>query len=292
MRTRHKFLKALALGFSVILIPSVEASFHFMQIEQVIGGVNGDSMAQAIQLRMRSSFQNLVSASRIRAWDAAGSNPILIIDMTQNVANSQTGDRVLIASPAFVDATSPAAVPDFAMAALIPESYFSAGSLTFEDDFGTVYWRLSWGGANYTGSTFGASDNDDDPGFVPANFGPPFPGALPSTTLQALRFTGTATAVSTTNLANYAITTGAATCTNNARASFTVIAPAPVEGDIDGDRDVDVADFARCVACLAGPEGKIPATCREEDFAACDLHQDAAVDLFDIAEITVIATAP
>jgi hypothetical protein len=31
------------------------ASYHFMQIEQVIGGVNGDSAAQAIQLRMRSN---------------------------------------------------------------------------------------------------------------------------------------------------------------------------------------------------------------------------------------------
>ncbi len=30
-----------------------QATFHLMQIEQVIGGVNGDTTAQAIQLRMR-----------------------------------------------------------------------------------------------------------------------------------------------------------------------------------------------------------------------------------------------
>ena len=42
-------------------------SFHFMQIEQVIGGVNGDPSAQAIQLRMRTCFQNQVQQARLVA---------------------------------------------------------------------------------------------------------------------------------------------------------------------------------------------------------------------------------
>ena len=49
---------ALVLG-AVLLSSSpgftVPTSFHLMQIEQVIGGVNGDVTLQAIQLRMRFS---------------------------------------------------------------------------------------------------------------------------------------------------------------------------------------------------------------------------------------------
>ena len=37
------------------------ATFHLMQIEQVIGGVNGDTSAQAIQLRMRFAGQTQVA---------------------------------------------------------------------------------------------------------------------------------------------------------------------------------------------------------------------------------------
>src|SRR4029079_17716969 len=35
-------------------------SFHIMQIQMAIGGVNGDTTAQAVQLRMRTSFQQFV----------------------------------------------------------------------------------------------------------------------------------------------------------------------------------------------------------------------------------------
>ena len=57
---------------SVVAARSSYATFHLMQIEQVIAGVNGNVTAQAIQLRMRSSFQNFIEPSRLRAWDAAG----------------------------------------------------------------------------------------------------------------------------------------------------------------------------------------------------------------------------
>jgi len=278
----------IALG--AIAAPA-RATFHLMQIEQVIGGVSGDMTAQAIQLRMRSTSQQFVFQARVRVWDATGANPILIADLDRTLSNGQAGDRVLITSPSFASRTSPTAMADFTMAELIPESYLAAGSLTFEEDGGAIYWRLSWGGSSYTGATTGQTDNDDDPG-SPADFGPPFEGALPSTTLQALQFTGEATALSTTNLADYAVTAGASTFTNNARNSFTVIAPAPVVGDIDGDRDVDVADFARCVTCLAGPIGEIPSSCASEDFAACDLHEDLAVDLLDVAELVLLISAP
>ena len=220
---------------------STHAAFHFMQIEQVIGGVNGDTTAQAIQLRMRSSSQNQVQASRLIAVDASGANPVLLEDMMASVPNSQSGRRVLITTPNFAKYTNIPLVSDFTMDP-IPVSYLAAGQLRFNDDFGTIYWSLSWGGTNFTGSTTANSgitnDNNGD-------YGPPVAGALPTSSLQALQFTGSAIAASTTNLADYALTAGAATFINNANTSFTLVTPVPevLPGDFNGDEVVDAADY-------------------------------------------------
>ena len=79
-------------------VQPAEGAFHLMQIEQVIGGVNGDTTAQAVQLRMRSLGQNILASTRMRAWDAAGQNPIVVVNFTQSVG-SGAGRRILIASP-------------------------------------------------------------------------------------------------------------------------------------------------------------------------------------------------
>lgn len=234
MNARRSILVLPALVVGLLAAPPAHASFHLMQIEQAIGGVNGDLSAQAIQLRMRTLGQNLVSQSRVKAWDAAGLNPIIIIDMTTNVTNSSAGDRVLIVSSAFQDYVSPVQNPNFTMTNLIPPSYLAAGSLTFEDDFGTIYWRLSWGGAGYTGSGAMSIFNDAN-----GNANPPFAGALPSTGLQALRFVGTAAAGSTSNSVDYSLTAGASVWTNNARQSETVTLPVAV-GDPPGAAGVQL----------------------------------------------------
>jgi uncharacterized repeat protein (TIGR01451 family) len=198
------------------------ASFHVMKIEQAMGGVTGDTTQQAIQLRMRAGGQNFVSQGRIRAWDAAGLNPVVIIDFTTDVAVGLQGRRVLIVSPAFA-ATQTAISADFTMTNLIPASYLPAGRLTFEDDGGTIYWSLAWGGAAYTGSNAGVTTNDAD-----GNFGPPFGSALPSASTSALLFSApdaSGGAASTNNAADYSVTAGAATFTNNAAQSGTVVGP-------------------------------------------------------------------
>jgi hypothetical protein len=203
------------------LQPTAHATFHLNQIEQVIVSVNGDTTAQAIQLRMRAAGENFVSGGKLVVFDAAGLNPITVLDVPTNVTNGAVGDHVLIASATFPSHTTPMAVPDFTMANLIPASYFAAGSLCWESDAGIVFWRLSWGGASYTGSNLGNTANDLD-----GNFGPPFGGAIPSSGVTALQFQGAATAMSTNNAADYLVTTGAAVFVNNAGASFTVVGPA------------------------------------------------------------------
>jgi hypothetical protein len=189
-----------------------------MQIEQVVASVNNDTTAQAIQLRMRSGFQNIVNQSRLVVVDAAGQNPIVLVDMESDVPGNQTGDHVLIASATFPAKTMPAAVPDFFMDNLIPESYFAAGSLTFEEDDGTVYWRLSWGGSAYTGPTNGEITNDVD-----GQFGPPFANGLTTCGAYPIRFQGTATDRSTANSTDYKYEQDQVLAfVNNADASFTL----------------------------------------------------------------------
>lgn len=230
-----------AVGFALWAVASpAHATFHFMQIEQVVGGVGGNTAAQAIQLRMRSGSQNFVSQSRIRAFDATGANPVVIINIASDVPNGLLGDRVLITTAAFNSLTSPTCVPNFTMTNPIPASYLAAGSLTFEDDSGIIYWRLSWGGAAYTGSNTGSPTNDAN-----GNFGPPFGSALPTAGASSLRFNGTASALSTTNLADYSITAGAAVMTNNARNSFTITLGAccPAAGGC--------TEFQSAAACMA-----------------------------------------
>ncbi|MHC4220079.1 MAG: hypothetical protein ACYSU7_16665 [Planctomycetota bacterium] len=232
----------LVAAAAAAVTPWATATFHFMQIEQVIAGVDGDSGVQAIQLRMRSNLQNQMSGARLWVHDAAGQNPVLLINFTTNVAIGVTGARVLVASASFSASTNPAAVPDYVLTNPIPTSYLAAGSITFENNLGTVvYWRLSWGGAGYTGDTTGALTNDSD-----GDFGPPWSGPLPTTGIDALVFPGAATAASTTNLADYALTGAAAVFTNNAGASFTVessIEPCPWDCQGTPNGEVDVPDF-------------------------------------------------
>src|SRR5258706_432661 len=192
------------------------ATFHLMQIEQVIGGVNGDTTAQAVQLRMRSFGQNLVSGARLVAYDAAGANPVVVIDFSSDVTHGSTGDRVLITSANFAPYTSGTLVSDFTMTNPIPASYLAAGRLTYERDTGGILWSVSWGGTNYNSATTGTIDNDAD-----GQFGPSVDGDLPSSDLRALKFQGAATALSSNNQADYALTAAPSAWINNAGQSFT-----------------------------------------------------------------------
>jgi hypothetical protein len=222
LNTRAHRLRILAALASLALALPAQATFHFMQIEQVIGGVNGDTTAQAVQLRMRLAGQVEVGGSDLVVYDAAGNNPITILTFPNNVGTGTTGSRILITSASFASYEATPITADFTMTATIPASYLAAGRLAFQNT-GLIYWSVSWGGAGYTGPNTGRMENDAD-----GNFGPPFAGVLPSTSTSALRFNGAASAQSTNNAADYSVTPGAATFTNNNGASTLVIgAPTP-----------------------------------------------------------------
>ena len=239
-----------------------------MQIEQVIGGVDGDTTAQAIQLRMRFPGERNLEFARIRAWDADGLNPVMLFDFTESLLPGPKGDTVLIVSESFIAHLEAGLAPDFTMTNLIPASYLAAGSLTFEGDDGTVYWSLSFGGAAYTGSTLGAAFNDTD-----GDFGPPVDGPLPTSDTRALLFQGEPLDLSTTNIDDYALTLGPAVFTNNAGKSAKVV---PCPPTIDPIAGTDLRDFALLQNCLSETPGIITTCCE-----AADIDEDLTVDLFD-----------
>ncbi len=216
-----KVFAALASAIGIALTPPPAHAFYLMQIEQVIGGVSGDTSAQAIQLRLRFPDTKLEWA-RLRAWDSAGENPILLVDFDRNLANGSLGAHVLITSPNFADYTDVRLSRDFELTNLIPPSYLAAGRITYEDDDGVIYWSLSYGGTAYTGPTTGSSWNDVD-----GDFGPPFDGPCPSDSGQALRFQGSSVDPSTTNADDYALTAGPAVFMNNAGMVFRVVPTVP-----------------------------------------------------------------
>jgi hypothetical protein len=202
------------------------ASFHLMQIEQVIGGVCGDTTQQAIQLRMRTSGQNLLGGARLRVVDATGANPIVIKDFTASVANGANGAHVLVQSHFFDAAQNPD--PDVLLTTVIPATYLPAGRLTFETDGAGIYWSLSWGGAGYTGPTTGDPNHLND---LDGEFGPSFPGPLPWTTGQALQFEGGSADLSTNNAADYSLTAGDAIFVNNSNSDSVLNSNNCVFGD-------------------------------------------------------------
>jgi hypothetical protein len=223
-------LPLLLLGAALLRAGPAHAAFHLMEIEQVIGGVAGDTQAQAVQLEMRSANQQFVIGSaQVVVRDAAGANPIILSTFTGGVTPTGGACRqILLATDAFAAKTVPAAVRNFSMIP-IPAGYLSAGSLTFESAGGATTWaRMSWGGAAYTGSGAVASGTPTNANDADGTVSPPYPGALPSNGLQALRFQTPCVAPtgpqSTTNAADNALTPGAAVFRNNALSDFTVTA--------------------------------------------------------------------
>lgn len=215
------FILAAILG---MLLPSARAGFHLIEVEQVVAGLNGDPTKLAIQLRLRSAGQTLFGSVpvRIRMWDSAGANPVVVGTIGANFGTGSSGSRILFTTTAFNTAMASVSgySSDFTLSS-VPASYFTAGKITFEQTSnGNVLWSLAWGGSNYTGTNTGLTTagggNDAD-----GNYGPAFGSALPSDGRGLLYQNGLN--ASTSNSTDYAITAGLATITKNDGTSFVVV---------------------------------------------------------------------
>ncbi len=219
MSSRILFPAVLFAGLQAAA--SASASYHHIQIEQVIAGVSGDSTAQAIQLRISQSGDNHVGGLEIVACDASGANPIVLATLSGPVGNDSAGSRILICTSAMELRLAPAIAPDFVMTASIPTAYLGAGTMYTDmaaDGLGAL-WRLSWGGPSYTGPGAVESINDPD-----GDCNPAYAGSLPWDAVRGLRFKFTALTPSTSSANDYLLTVGALRVYNNLGESATVIA--------------------------------------------------------------------
>ncbi len=226
MSRRPHGLRLLAFLLATLLGATAHASFHEMQIEQVVGGVNGDTSVQAIQLRMRFTGENLVSGAKLIARDAAGANPVTLITFPGNATNSN--GRILAATANFAAHTDTNLAPDFTLTNTIPASYLPAGRLDYTSSTGAVLWSIIYGGNGYTGSTTTSDTTNDADG----QFGPAYQGPLPSTGRDALLLSLNASDGSRSSSLDYALTTTAASFTNNAPNSGQLLAPSTNLPDI------------------------------------------------------------
>ena len=109
---KKRFCVFLAVMSSAGLASPLQAAiFHFMQIEQVIAGVEGDTSVQAIQLRMRFAGQNFTTGTRLVAYDAQGLNPVVLFTIPTSVGNGAAGARILLATSSFASHVSPSITP-------------------------------------------------------------------------------------------------------------------------------------------------------------------------------------
>ena len=224
LRTVQRLAYPVAGVLSFLLFAaSAQASFHLMQIDEILTGVNGDTSAQAIDLRMRAAGQNFLNTdaggghgpAQLVALDAHGLNPVELISFPHDLTNGSLGDEVLITTSSFAKYESGPLTPDFIFTNAIPASYLQAGQIDYEAGNGGVLWSISFGGSGYTGTIPAASAN--------GGYGSPFAGSLPSGSESALLFHGPASAASSDNSTEYALTSGPAVFTNNAGQSITVV---------------------------------------------------------------------
>ena len=57
-----------------------------MQIEQVIGGVNGDTTAQAVQLRMRATGENFVAGGKLILTAIKAGDTMVTVEVAKDLS--------------------------------------------------------------------------------------------------------------------------------------------------------------------------------------------------------------
>ena len=126
------------IGGSVILAAllamlhpgSALATFHENEISKVMVGFNGNTQIQAVELKMLSAGQNLVSGCVLRTYDANG---VLIgtlgtFSSNLNSANALAGRKILFATHAFAVAFG--ITPDLVIS---PNLLVGTGQVSFEN---------------------------------------------------------------------------------------------------------------------------------------------------------------
>ncbi len=118
---------SLALLFLALASPPAHATFHLIEINKVLTSHNGNAAIQAVELRMISGGQNLVSGLTIRSYDAAGVLLATHGTFSGNVAAGIADRKILCATSGF--ATTFGITPDLVITAGLP---LATGQVSFE----------------------------------------------------------------------------------------------------------------------------------------------------------------
>lgn len=178
---------------------SAFAAFHLIQIEEIIGGINGDTTEQAIQLRYQFGDQNAIANFRVRYWNSTGTVATTLFTFPSAISSTPskpTGTNILLASTAFNSLMSsvPGYSSDFTLTSTIPANILAGGKLTFETDTGSIIWSVAFGA--YTGTNTGVYNDTDFGGATVA---------IPTDSMKGIHFTAAAGTASTTNAAQYSV---------------------------------------------------------------------------------------
>jgi hypothetical protein len=111
------FLLLVLVAGTGVLVSARDASaaFHIMRVYNVMGGANGSTSIQFVELRMADPGQNFVSTHDICFFDASGA-PYARFTFSSNVASGADEASVLVGTSEF-DSAWAAGSPDFTFSA-------------------------------------------------------------------------------------------------------------------------------------------------------------------------------
>jgi hypothetical protein len=96
---------------SLIVAAPARATFHDADIYEVIAGHEMDPLAQYVEIRMRSSGQQFVKATRLAAFDNTGNFIAVLLEVPADVCNDGAEMRWSMGTPTFAATTG--VTPDF-----------------------------------------------------------------------------------------------------------------------------------------------------------------------------------
>ena len=150
---------------------SAYASFHCMRIHAVMGGANGNTGIQYVELRMNAGGQTLVNGHVLRFYNAGGSMTGSFT-IPAPVSNGATGASILIGTSGLQAAAG--VTPDFVM----PSNVIApSGKVTFAEGFD----NCQFGGPSVVDSVAYGSTYTGG-----VDYGSKFPSNLPTGGAQAL----------------------------------------------------------------------------------------------------------
>ncbi len=151
-------LRSSAFLFFVILSNVSFANFHFMKVNEVLTGVNGDTTIQFVELQMDAG-QNFVSGHSLVSKNATGT-VTATYTFPSNVSSGAAQAKILLATQAF--ANLGIVTPDF----ILPANFLNptAGQVSFADGVyaaGTVSYG-AYTGTGTNGTTIQSNSNADN----------------------------------------------------------------------------------------------------------------------------------